>query len=128
MGAKVRNQYQSNNVINILAFQELIIVVNIRKYFYLLDIICSVSFKLWFGLGVIIQPNNIIFVGFLFNLFLSNSEQTRFAFHNNQRLRLTITRVSQNEKLLTHILQFYVKAVLLLGGEFHGEKNFFVPE
>ena len=27
MGAKVRNQYQSNNVINILTFQELIIVV-----------------------------------------------------------------------------------------------------
>ena len=29
MGAKVRNQYQSNNVINIHAFQELIIVVNV---------------------------------------------------------------------------------------------------
>ena len=29
MGAKVRNQYQSNNVINIHSFQELITVVNV---------------------------------------------------------------------------------------------------
>ena len=29
MGAKVRNQYQSNNVINIHSFHELIIVVNV---------------------------------------------------------------------------------------------------
>ena len=29
MGAKVRNQYQSNNLINIHSFQELITVVNV---------------------------------------------------------------------------------------------------
>ena len=35
MGAKVRNQYQSNNVINIHSFQELITVVNVSMKMFL---------------------------------------------------------------------------------------------
>jgi hypothetical protein len=43
MGARVRNQYQSNNVINIHAFQELIIVVNVlMKIFIVFEIKWSI--------------------------------------------------------------------------------------
>ena len=82
MGAKVRNQYQSNNVINIHSFQELIIVVNVlMKIFVVFEIkwciwwlVEAFLINLWFRFGVI--ASGLVFT--LVSYFQSNS--TKFFF------------------------------------------------
>ena len=70
MGARVRNQYQSNNVINIHAFQELIIVVNVwkgrNKIVYLVE---AFLINLWFGFGVIASGLVLLFMFYFQSFF-----------------------------------------------------------